>query len=54
MKRCPCRKVLYRDRIGAMFAMSQVQHKDGPRRPKMESRVYRCPHNKGWHLTSRR
>jgi hypothetical protein len=44
--------VRYRDRVGALFAMAGAQRKDGSKREKIEQRVYRCPHCRGWHLTS--
>jgi hypothetical protein len=44
-----CSKIRYRDRIGALLALSRT---DNARRPKTEQRAYRCPFCRGWHLTS--
>lgn len=41
-----CGKRRYRDRVGALFALSQHQ---GDRAP---LRAYVCPHCHAWHLTS--
>lgn len=49
---CPSGKVRYRDRLGALLALSKIGRKDSPRRPKSEGRAYQCPRCKGWHLTS--
>lgn len=47
-----CSKIRYRDRIGALLALSSASRKhDGA--AKTERRAYRCPRCKGWHLTSR-
>lgn len=47
-----CEKRRYRDKVAALFALSQVR--DDAARPKVEHRAYRCPECRGWHLTSRR
>lgn len=47
-----CHKVRYRDEIAAKLALASAKWTDGSRRPKVESRTYRCPRCKGWHLTS--
>lgn len=47
-----CRKRRYRDRIGAMLALASCLRTDGPRRHKLEKRIYLCPRCSGWHLTS--
>ncbi len=56
MRRAPCRKVRYRDRIGAQLALAGLANGHGRHetRPKDERRAYRCPTCKGWHLTSMR
>ena len=46
-------KIRYRDEIAAALALATVRHQDGPRRPKLEQRAYRCPACGGWHLTSK-
>ena len=40
-------KVRYPVRLGALIALSNTA-----RAGRDEQRVYRCPHCKGWHLTS--
>ena len=47
-----CKKVRFRDEIGAKLALAQIRWKDKPNRPKQETRVYKCPECHGWHLTS--
>jgi hypothetical protein len=52
-----CTKRRYPDRIAALMALASAQRRQehpsyavaGKRR---ETRVYRCPNCKGWHLTS--
>ena len=46
-------KIRYRSDIDAKIVLSEIQHKDSSRRPKIETKVYNCPHCKGWHLTSK-
>ncbi|MFI6560363.1 hypothetical protein [Streptomyces sp. NPDC050534] len=46
---CPTGKFRYRDRIGALFALTGIDNADPKRR---EKRTYRCPACRGWHLTS--
>jgi hypothetical protein len=47
-----CTKRRYRSEIDAMIALSNAGNRhDG--RAKTESRAYRCPDCKGWHLTSK-
>jgi hypothetical protein len=48
-----CQKVIYRDRIAALLALSKVQHQDKSYRAKVEARAYFCADCKGWHLTSK-
>jgi hypothetical protein len=52
-RKCPTGKVRYRDKVGALFAMSQARHKDSSGRAKLEQRAYFCSRCRGWHLTSR-
>lgn len=47
-------KTRYRDEIAAKIALASAQHADGSRRAKIETRAYRCPDCKGWHLTSQK
>lgn len=47
-----CGKRLYRDKMAALFAMSQVRDDAG--RPKVEHSAYYCPSCRGWHLTAKR
>jgi Transcription factor zinc-finger len=47
-----CGKVRYRDRLGALIALSSTQRSVKARRDGV--RVYRCPKCHGWHLTSGR
>lgn len=47
-----CRKIRYRDRLGALMALASTQRARSSGRE--ERRAYRCPDCKGWHLTSRR
>lgn len=47
---CPTGKFRYRDRIAALLALGRIDNVDPGRR---ESRVYRCPQCRGWHLTSK-
>lgn len=49
-----CRKTRYRDRIAAINVLAMIQRTDGPGRPKLERRAYRCPNCRAWHLTSQR
>lgn len=42
-RRVPCEKIRYRDRIAALLAMANAQHRDASHRPKAEQRAYRCP-----------
>jgi hypothetical protein len=50
--RCPSGKKGYRDKIGAMLALAETQSASrGSDRE--ESRYYRCPKCKHWHLSSR-
>lgn len=46
-----CRKVRYRDRIGALLALAAAERSESIRR--REVRAYPCPKCKGWHLTSK-
>lgn len=45
-----CRKVRYRDRVGALTALAKLERQDKP--DHTEQRPYRCPTCRGWHLTS--
>lgn len=47
-----CRKVRYATRLGAMLAMSRISSADKRSLTKHEQRIYRCPHCRGFHLTS--
>jgi hypothetical protein len=47
-----CRKVRYRDRLGALIALASTHRSAKARRD--EVRVYHCPKCHGWHLTSKR
>ena len=47
-----CRKRRYRDRVAALLALATTAKRKHARNPKQEARAYRCPHCKGWHLTS--
>ncbi len=49
-----CQKVIYRDRIAALLALSKVRHQDKSYRAKVEARAYHCADCKGWHLTSKK
>ena len=51
--RCRCGKQAYRDGIAAKLALAVIVRKGSPRRPKSESRAYRCAYGR-WHLTSKR
>ncbi len=46
-----CLKTGYKDKISAMFALSQVRRQDA-RGNRQEKRVYYCPICHKWHLTS--
>ena len=49
-----CRKIRYRDELGAQIALASTGRASrGRARPKDEARAYRCPRCKGWHLTSK-
>lgn len=47
-----CSKIRYRDRVAALLALANTQHKDSSTRTKTERRAYKCPNCKGFHLTS--
>lgn len=49
--RCLTGKWRYRDRIAVLLALATVDTTKPKRR---EKRAYRCPHCRGWHLTSQR
>jgi hypothetical protein len=46
-----CGKIRYRDEIAAKFALATTGRHD-ERRPKNETRVYKCPRCHRYHLTS--
>jgi hypothetical protein len=46
-----CKKLRYRDQLGALIALSSAESKKAKGR-RNEQRVYRCPDCKGWHLSS--
>lgn len=49
-----CNKVVYKDKIKAMFTLSQLNlagRKGNPNR--REKRIYYCDKCKGWHITSK-
>lgn len=48
-KRCPAKK-RYSDELGAKIALASTIGKRGKRRN--ETRYYKCPVCRGWHLTS--
>lgn len=48
-----CKKRKYKDKISAMFALSQCRRYTKVTE-KLESRVYYCNKCKMWHLTSKR
>ncbi|TFI30103.1 hypothetical protein E4P36_04965 [Streptomyces sp. 4R-3d] len=47
---CPSGKRRYRDRVGAQLALAVIRRRGTARR--RETRAYRCPACRGWHLTS--
>ncbi|MFI8962091.1 hypothetical protein ACIGO8_08240 [Streptomyces sp. NPDC053493] len=47
---CRTGKARYRDEVAAKLALARIDTGHGNRR---ERRAYRCPHCRGWHLTSR-
>ena len=48
-----CRKVLYKDKIEAMFILSQLNLRGRKGHPnRREKRCYYCNQCKGWHITS--
>ena len=47
-----CTKQKYKDKISAMFALSQCR-KYGKVHIKLEKRCYYCSECKAWHLTSK-
>lgn len=47
-----CKKRKYKDKISAMFALSQCRKQDAVGN-RQELRVYFCPVCKHWHLTSK-
>ena len=49
-----CHKRRYRSRVDALLALATIQARDDTRRGKTESRAYRCPDCRRWHLTSQR
>lgn len=49
-----CKKRRYRDQVDAKIALANIQWRDNARRQKTETRLYRCPHCKGYHLTSKK
>ncbi len=48
--RCPSGKVRYRTEVDAMLALMSTTSSNKAKR--QETRQYRCPSCKGWHLTS--
>lgn len=48
-----CNKRKYKDKISAMFALSQCRRYTKVTE-KLESRVYYCERCKSWHLTSQK
>lgn len=48
---CLSGKRRYRDRIGAQLALAVIRHRGNNKR--RETRAYRCPTCRGWHLTSK-
>lgn len=45
-----CAKRRYRDRVAALMALVSIDKAD--KHGHDEQRAYKCPHCKGWHLTS--
>lgn len=50
----PRPKIRYKDKIAVMLALAKITQQDKTGRPATESRFYRCPHCRGYHLTSKR
>ncbi len=49
-----CKKALYKDKIEAMFTLSQLRFKGRKGNPnRREKRVYYCAKCNGWHITSK-
>lgn len=48
---CPSKKIRYRDKTAALFALAMIRPRH-ERRDKSEIRSYPCPKCHGWHLTS--
>ncbi|MDR3084300.1 MAG: hypothetical protein LBV60_25870 [Streptomyces sp.] len=48
---CQTGKQRFRDRLAAQLALVRIGNSNSSRR--RETRAYRCPHCRGWHLTSR-
>lgn len=48
-----CKKKRYKDRLDALFALSQCRKQSSPS-CRQESRIYHCPHCGGFHLTSQK
>lgn len=46
-----CKKIKYRDKIAAMFALATCKHATKGKR--QEIRVYYCPKCHMWHLTKK-
>ena len=48
-----CRKVKYKDKLSAMFALSQCRRVGNYKSNRDEKRIYFCPICKAYHLTSK-
>jgi len=51
--RCHTGKARFRHKMTALLALVRIQQ-EGPKEPggDIPRRAYRCPHCRGWHLTS--
>lgn len=47
-----CKKIRYRDEVGAKFALAKIAAGNNKLERRHEQSHYRCPYCKGWHLTS--
>lgn len=49
-----CQKIIYKDKISALFALSQCRKQGSKVNEKLELRCYYCDKCHGWHLTSKK
>lgn len=47
-----CKKRKYKDKLSAMFALSQTKRRGNYQPLRNEKRIYYCENCKAWHLTS--